>query len=35
MYCDSEKTIPKKTMLFFAASKGKSILGKFDFGKKL
>lgn len=35
VYWDSEKSYSKEAMLFFAASMGKSIFGKFDFGKKL
>lgn len=35
VYWHSEKNYSKKAMLFFATSMGKSIFGKFDFGKKL
>lgn len=35
VYWSDEKNYSKETMLFFAASMGKSLFGKFDFGKKL
>jgi hypothetical protein len=35
VYWNSEKNYSKEVMLFFTASMGKSIFGKFNFGKKL
>ena len=35
VYWNSKTEYSKETMLFFATSMGKSILGKFDYGKKL
>lgn len=35
VYWNDKKEYSRKTMLYFATAMGKSVLGKFDFGKKL